>query len=103
MTQIAVLAKLTAAEGKRDDLQAAMAELLANAEGESGTLVYQLFADKGDANVLWMWELYADQAALDAHGSSDGFKAAGKALAPFLGGRPELFFLDPAGGKGLPG
>jgi quinol monooxygenase YgiN len=104
MSQIAVLAKLVAQAERRDDLKAELLTgLLANANTEAGTIMYSLFEDANDDTVLWMWELYADQAALDVHRSSDAMKAAGPGLAALLAGRPELTFMSPAGGKGLPG
>ena len=34
------------------------------------------------------------------HMGSEAFKALGPAITPFLGGRPELHFVEPIGGKG---
>ena len=39
-------------------------------------------------------ELYEDEAALEAHGKSDDFKAAGRALRDLTEGRPEVEVLD---------
>ena len=36
----------------------------------------------------------ADQAALDAHGKTDYFRAAGPKLGPCLAGAPEVEYLD---------
>ena len=52
--------------------------------------------------MLWFYELYADQDALQAHSTSAAMKALGPVLAPLMGGRPEMTFLKPLGGKGLP-
>ncbi|MCB1001216.1 MAG: antibiotic biosynthesis monooxygenase [Acidimicrobiales bacterium] len=101
MADIAVIAKLTAQEGKRDDLAAALQTALATAQDEPGTLAYILLQDLADANVLWFYEMYTDQSALDAHMGSDAFKALGPAIGPFLGGRPELIMCKPLGGKGV--
>jgi quinol monooxygenase YgiN len=100
-TQVAVLAKIPAAPGKRDELVAALQGALDTAQGEAGTTYYILHADAKDADVVWFYELYADQAAVDAHMGSEAFKAMGPVIGPFLGGRPELTFLTPLGGKGL--
>ncbi len=48
-----------------------------------------LHDDKEDGDLLWMYEMYDDQAALELHMGSDSFKALGPAITPFLGGRPE--------------
>ena len=100
MADIAVIAKITAQEGKRDDLVAALQTALDTAQGEPGTLSYILLADQTNAETLWMYEMYNDQAALEAHMGSDAFKALGPAIGPFLAGRPELIFCKPLGGKG---
>jgi quinol monooxygenase YgiN len=100
MADIAVIAKLTAQEGKRAELAAALQGALDTAAGEEGTLCYILHEDAVEADTLWFYESYTDQAALDAHMGSDAFKALGPAIGPFLGGRPELTFLKPIGGKG---
>jgi quinol monooxygenase YgiN len=102
MTHVAVIAKIPAAPGKRDQLRDALQGLLDNAAGEPDTLFYILHEDKGDENVLWMYELYTDQAALDAHMKTEGFKTAAGPIVPFLGGAPVLTFTTPTGGKGLP-
>jgi quinol monooxygenase YgiN len=101
MPKVAVLAKLTAKEGQRDELVHALEQALDNAAGEEGTIFYILHADTHEPDVLWFYELYRDQDAYTAHGTSDAFKAVGRAVAPFAAGRPELVVLDPLGGKGL--
>lgn len=101
MTQIAVVVRMKAADGQRDALAGALQTALNTAAGEPGTIYYVLHEDPADEQVLWMYEMYADQAALESHASSDAYKALGPAIRPFLAGRPELTFLKPIGGKGL--
>ena len=101
MSQISVIAKIPAAPGKRDELAAALQTALETAKGEAGTRYYILHTDDKDADVLWMYEMYESQADLESHMGSDAFKALGPAIGPFLGGRPELIFTKPIGGKGL--
>jgi hypothetical protein len=38
---------------------------------------------------------------MNAHMTADWFGPFSQTLAPFMGGRPEMFFLTPLGGKGL--
>ncbi len=101
MSNIAVIAKITAQPGKRADVVAGMASMMDHVETEPGTLKYILCEDQADADVLWMYEEYVDQASLDSHGSSDAMKALGGSIGPFLAGRPELFFTTTVRGKGL--
>jgi len=102
MPKVAVVAKLTAQPGKRDELVAVLSEVVASAAGEPGTEVYSMNTDKSEADVVWFFELYADDAALAAHSGSDAMKTAGPKLAGLVAGRPELHLLEPVVGKGLP-
>ena len=100
MAKVSVIAKIPAAPGKREELKGALQSLLDGAQGEAGTELYILSEDPNDADVLYMYEQYSDQSALEVHMGSEVFKSAGPALGPFLGGRPELTFLSVVGGKG---
>lgn len=101
MSKVIVLAKIPVQDGKRADVVAGMAPMMEHVETEPGTLEYILCEDAGDENAVWMYEVYSDQAAFDAHSGSDVMKALGGAIGPFLAGRPELTFLSPVRGKGL--
>jgi quinol monooxygenase YgiN len=100
MSKVAVWAKIPAAPGKRDELAAALGAALETAKGEAGTIYYILHNDPNDADALFMYEMYESQDSLTAHMGSEAFKALGPAITPFLGGRPELQFIEPIGGKG---
>jgi quinol monooxygenase YgiN len=101
MSQISVIAKVPAAPGQRAELAAALQGALNTAEGEAGTRYYILHTDDNDPDLLWMYEMYESKADLDAHMGSEAFQALGGVIGPFLGGRPELIFTKPIGGKGL--
>ena len=101
MSKVAVIAKIPALPGKRDELIVALQAALDNAEGEADTLKYILHEDAADADVVWFYEMYTDQDALIAHGTSDAFKAIGMGMRDLAAGRPELTFLKPIGGKGI--
>ena len=101
MSKISLIAKLTAAEGKADELQAALSAMIAAADEEPGLEIYSVHADTADANVFYFFELYADQGALDVHGKGDGMKTTMGALKGLLGGRPEVTMLSPVAAKGM--
>ena len=96
-----MFAKLTAAPGKRDELMDVLGTHFPNVEGEEGTLIYAMHADNDDADVIWFYELYTDDAAFKAHGGSPGMKELGAKLAGLVGGRPELHVVTPVKAKGL--
>jgi quinol monooxygenase YgiN len=99
--KVAMVAKMTAVEGKRDELVATLDRLLEAVAGEEGTEVYALHLDSADADVVWFYELYTDMDALTVHGGSEAMQAVGPDLSALLAGRPELTFLTPVRAKGL--
>ena len=100
MPKVAEIAKLTAQQGKRDELLQKLGAMVAQAETEAGTEFYVFHADASDDVTVWTYELYTDQAARDAHGASPAMAAIGPAVGPLLGGAPELIRLVPVVGKG---
>jgi quinol monooxygenase YgiN len=99
--KVAVFARIPAQPGKRDELVKALQAAIDNANTEEGTLTYILHIDEKEPDTVFFYELYTDQDALTAHGTSDRFKEIGKSLRDLAGGRPELQFLTPVIGKGL--
>lgn len=98
---IGIIATITAADGKEKELEAALTEMIGKVESEDGTLVYALSRKQGSPGVFVFYELYADQAALSAHGSSDAMKQLQGKLAGLVGGRPEIVMLEPLAAKGI--
>jgi quinol monooxygenase YgiN len=100
MSKVSVIAKIPCQEGKRDELVAAFADYFPQVEGEDGTLVYAVSTDNGDPNVVWVYELYSGDDALQAHSSSDAFQAFAGKLGGLLAGAPELHLCRPVHAKG---
>jgi quinol monooxygenase YgiN len=101
MSKISLIAKLTAAEGKVEELNTALTALAAAGDEESGLEIYSFHRSKDDENVIYAFELYTDQAALDVHGKGETMKAAMGAMGGLLAGRPEVTLMDPVSAKGL--
>jgi quinol monooxygenase YgiN len=101
MSNVSVIVKIPVVPGKRDEFAQAFEQAIRNANAEAGTLHYVLHADAGDENAVWVTEVYADQAALDAHMGSAEFQALTAAIGPFIGGAPEFTFAQPLMGKGI--
>ena len=94
MSAVGVIATLTVAEGKNADFEAAFSELMAAVkENEPGNEFYSVFQCKDNPQQYKVLERYVDQAALDAHGKSDHFRASGPKLAPCMAGAPVIEHL----------
>lgn len=103
MTQVAVVAKLTAVDGESEELTAVIADLVVQVrEAEPGTLVYAAAQDSTDPNVFWFYEFYDSPDAASAHSSGDALAQAGSRMRGLLAGPPEVHRLAPIAGKGLP-
>lgn len=101
MSKITIIARLTAAEGKADELASALGVMCTAADEEPGLEIYSAHQDSSDENVFWFFELYTDADALGVHGKGDGMKAAMGALGGLLGAKPEIHHLAPVAAKGL--
>lgn len=78
MSHVSVIATITAKDGRGDEIIAAFDGAKDAVASEAGTLVYVLHRNQNNPNVFYVTELYADQAALDAH-------MAGPAMAALAG------------------
>jgi quinol monooxygenase YgiN len=68
-----------------------MAAVRAN---EPGNKVYQFCKSKTDPSTYVVLEIYADQAAVEAHGKSEHFRTIGAKMGPCMAGRPDVQYLD---------
>lgn len=95
MAAIGVIATLTVAEGKNAEFEAAFSDLMAAVrENEPGNEFYAVFQSRDNPQEYKVLERYVDQAALDAHGKSDHFRASGPKLAPCMAAAPVIEQLD---------
>jgi quinol monooxygenase YgiN len=102
MAKTAVIAKITAADGRRADLIDELAKMFPQVENEEGTELYVLHEDIGDANVVWFYELYTDMDALGAHSGSEAMAELMGALSgDLVGAPPVLSIVNPINAKGV--
>lgn len=95
MSAVGIIATLQVAEGKNAEFEAAFSELVAAVKAhEPGNEFYDIFQSKDDPQQYKVLERYSDQSAMEAHGASDHFKAAGAKLGPCMAAPPALEYLD---------
>ncbi|MBV9662192.1 MAG: antibiotic biosynthesis monooxygenase [Acidimicrobiales bacterium] len=100
MAKVGEIAKIVTAPGKRAEALTVLQRMVDQTKNEPGTEIYVFHEDMSDDVTIWTYELYTDQAARDAHGSSPAMAAIGPALGGLLGGAPELVKLRPMIAKG---
>jgi quinol monooxygenase YgiN len=101
MAKISMFVKLTAKPGTRDDMIKVFVDSLPLVEEEAGTEVYSFHADASDTDVLWVHEIYTDQAALDAHFTGPALAAVMGAMGELIAGAPEMITCAVVDGKGV--
>jgi quinol monooxygenase YgiN len=103
MSQVAVIAKLTAAEGKADELKAVIADLVAAVDrDEPGTLIYAAGQDGASPDEFWFYEFYGSGDDASTHSAGSALAEASGKMRGLLAGRPEIHLLTPVAAKGLP-
>jgi quinol monooxygenase YgiN len=92
-----VTAKWTVKDGNEQQVEDAILALVEPSRGEPGNLFYQANRDVDDPRIFFFYEVYADRAAFEAHGSSEHFERLGHGTAiPLLESR-ERWFYEPYG------
>jgi quinol monooxygenase YgiN len=92
---IGIVATMKIKPGTNEAFEAAAKELMAVVRAvEPGNKVYQFCKSRTDPTTYVVLELYADQAALEVHGKSDQFRAAGAKMGPSMAGRPDVRIVD---------
>ena len=97
---VTVIAKLKVQAGKEANFQAAAEKMIAHVKAnEPGTLTYVLHRASGDPTDLMFYEVYSDQAALAAHGTSAAMKEFFGAVGGLLAAKPEIATFEEIAGK----
>ena len=92
---IGVVATIKIKEGANEAFEAVAKELMAAVHAnEPGNKMYQFCRSKADATTYVVMEIYADQAALEAHGKSEHFRTIGPKMGPSMAGRPDVQYFD---------
>ncbi|MFT4084944.1 MAG: putative quinol monooxygenase [Nocardioides sp.] len=88
-----VTATWTAQPGSEDIVRDAIEKLTGPSREEPGNLFYQAYQDPAEPSVFRLFEIYADEEAYAAHGSSDHFAEFGHGQAiPVLASRERAFY-----------
>ncbi len=97
---VAIIARITVRDDAVEAAEAALRGLAAAASQEQGAVEYVLNRE-GDTGSFWFYEVYADQAAFDAHGKNPALAEAFGTLGGLLAEPPEMHVLRPLQAKGI--
>ena len=92
---IGIVATLVAKEGREAEFEAAFLQMVAAVKaGEPGNVMYQLAKARDEPRTYKVLEVYADEAAVETHRTSDHYKAGGRALRDLVDAPPKIEMLD---------
>ena len=94
-----MIGKMTAVEGKRDEL---IAILLEGTKAMPGCLSYVIAKDPADANAVWVSEVWEDPASHKASIALPAVKDAITRGKPLIVKFDQSTVTEPVGGHGLP-
>lgn len=92
--KVALIARITARPEAAGEVEVALRSLVDAVAAEPGMVEYVLNR-AGDSGSFWFYELYADQAALDAHGENPALRKAFAGIGGLLAEPPEIHLLTP--------
>jgi len=97
---VTVIAKLKVKAGSEAAFREAADKMIVHVKAnEPGTLRYILHRATGDPTEFVFYEVYADQAALATHGSSEPMQQFFGAAGGLLDGRPDITLYEELAGK----
>ena len=90
---VVLVAKWDAREGEEKRVRAFLEQITEPSRAEEGCLYYQPCQDPENPRSFLIFEIYADQAAVAAHGDSDHFRRLGlEGAIPLLENRERTFY-----------
>jgi len=80
-----IILKTRLQPGSLDAFMAAMrVNAAASVRDEPGCLAFDVLRDRSDPDLVWLYEVYSDEAALDAHMQSAHFLASRPLVNPLI-------------------
>ena len=102
MSQLALFIKTRCLPDKRDDVRALWEKhLQPHSASNTGQKVYAFCYDNNDANVLYLFEIYASQEAFMSASQQPWFGAYMQEAGALIDGQPEVGMASPLFTKGV--
>jgi len=99
MSKVSVFAKFACVEGKGEEMDAALASVVAASEGVDGVESYSYH--RGDDGTYWFFALMSSMEAAKNHGNNEAMQAAMPALMGLMAGPPDMSMTTPIAANGL--
>lgn len=102
MSELAMIIKTRTQSGRREDIKALYAELMApRAEANDHQKVVVWCDDQHDPDVFYLFEVYSDASAMGENASAPWFGEYMAKVGPMLADKPEVVMATPTWSKGI--
>jgi quinol monooxygenase YgiN len=101
MSKVSVLGTFTCKDGKADELEKVLADMVDAARDEPGVEIYSYHRAQHDENAFWFFALMADEASMQSHGQGEAMQAAMSAFMPLVAAPPQVTVSVPVAALGL--
>ena len=91
---IILTAAITAKAGKEAELEKVLLNMISKTAQEEGSMEYRLHKSKNNSGSYLFYEKYIDQAAFDAHSSSEYCSNLGAQIKDLIAKDPIIEFYD---------
>lgn len=93
--RIGLLVRVVANPGQKFALLDCLNDYCENLDQEPGTEAFMISLDSSDENVIWLYEWFTDQEALEAHRSSEAFAVLMNKMPTLVSGPPGVLPMNP--------
>lgn len=90
-----LLVRLNVKDGMRPALLELLNTYTDGLEEEPGTELFIVSLDPDNTNTVWLYEMFRDDEAQNAHRASDGFSVLMSSMPALLDGPPAVLRMDP--------
>ena len=99
MSKVTMMGSFTCQDGKAEEMEAVLAEMVDAASSEPGVEIYSYH--RGEENTFWFFALMADEKSMQNHGQSEAMQAAMSAFMPLVAGPPQMKVTAPVAAVGF--
>ena len=99
MPKVSMMGTITCQDGKGDEMEAVLREMVEAARQEPGIEIYSYH--RGDGNRFSFFALMSDSKAMQSHGRTEAMQAAMAAFGPLMAEPPQMSSATPIAAIGF--
>ncbi len=99
MSKVSVIGTFTCQEGKAEEMEEVLAQMVEAARDDPGVEIYSYH--RGTDSTFWFFALMADEESMRNHGQSEAMQAAMESFMPLVEAPPQVSVTTPVAAIGL--